>query len=129
MEKVASIFEAVAHILPRYHQIHETCRRNAPSPESDPENYNLAILMSWAYADMVRLCLDVHSIIHRIDQGMRHLFVMTMSSVFIHFVSSKLLTTKFPTLGRSHQTATESGSASTTDCGLSMRMSVLAATS
>jgi hypothetical protein len=61
LEKIADIFEAMANILPPYHQIYTICKRRMGVAHVDAEDEQLATLMSYAYADMVRICLDFYS--------------------------------------------------------------------
>ncbi|KAL6707170.1 hypothetical protein ACN47E_004717 [Coniothyrium glycines] len=62
LEKIASMFEAIAHVLPRYQQIYDTCRHNVSVTQLSNEDHRLATLISWAYADIVELILDLYLI-------------------------------------------------------------------
>jgi hypothetical protein len=65
LEKIADIFEAMANILPPYHQIYTMCKRHMSGMHVDAEDERLATLMSYAYADMVRICLDFYIVFFR----------------------------------------------------------------
>lgn len=60
LEKVADMFEAIAHILPPYQQIYDLCARNASGSHLVGEDHHLAGLMSNVYADLVQLCLELY---------------------------------------------------------------------
>jgi hypothetical protein len=64
-EKVADIFEAVANVLPPYQQIYTICKRRLNGSQVDTQDERLAMLMSYAYADVVKLCLDMYRIFFR----------------------------------------------------------------
>ncbi|EDU46993.1 conserved hypothetical protein [Pyrenophora tritici-repentis Pt-1C-BFP] len=69
LEKIADIFEAVAQIIPPYQQIYEVCKRNTFDPNGGAEGLHLAALMSYVYADLVQLCLDLYWVFCRGAQG------------------------------------------------------------
>ncbi|RMZ66153.1 hypothetical protein GMOD_00005227 [Pyrenophora seminiperda CCB06] len=69
LEKIADTFEAVAQIIPPYQQIYEVCKRNTSDPNVDAEGLRLAALMSYVYADLVQLCLELYQIFCRGFQG------------------------------------------------------------
>ena len=68
------MFEAIAHIIPPYQRIYETCKRNAPDSHTQAEDHDLAALMSYVYADLVQLCLELYQIFCRGTQGMSTVF-------------------------------------------------------
>jgi hypothetical protein len=57
LEKVADMFEVIASVLPPYHQIYAICKRRMDDAQVDIEDERLTTLMSYAYADLVRMCL------------------------------------------------------------------------
>lgn len=59
------MFEVMASVLPPYNQIYTICKRRMGRPQVDTEDERLTNLMSYAYADIVRMCLDVYSIFFR----------------------------------------------------------------
>jgi hypothetical protein len=73
------MFEAIAHILPPYQRIYETCRRNAPDSHTQAGDHDLTALMSYVYADLVRLCLELCQTFCRGIQGMSAVFQLSQS--------------------------------------------------
>ncbi|CAO2658715.1 Nn.00g064380.m01.CDS01 [Neocucurbitaria sp. VM-36] len=71
LEKIADMLEAVAHILPPYQHILETCERNTFSLETRTEDPRLAMLLSYVYMDLVQIFLDLYRIFCRGSQGLR----------------------------------------------------------
>lgn len=69
LEKVADMFEAIAHTTPPYQQIYEVCRRDFPRPQTMQEEQHLAALLSYIYADFVQLFLEIYQIFCRGSQG------------------------------------------------------------
>ena len=69
LEKVADMFEAMASVLPPYHQIYAICKRRTDGSHVDTEDERLTTFMSYAYADIVRMSLDVYGIFFREQQG------------------------------------------------------------
>ena len=63
------MLEAVAHILPPYQHILETCERNTFSLETRTEDPRLAALLSYVYIDLVQLFLDLYRISCRGSRG------------------------------------------------------------
>jgi hypothetical protein len=63
------MFEVVANVLPPYHQIYTVCKRRIDSLQVDEEDERLTALMSYAYADLTRLCLDFYRIFFRNISG------------------------------------------------------------
>ncbi|KAH5165808.1 hypothetical protein HBI73_034470 [Parastagonospora nodorum] len=74
-EKVADMFEAMASILPPYQQIYTICKQRLHGAQIDAEDERLAMLMSYAFSDLVNLCLDIYRIFFRSveSSGSRHL--------------------------------------------------------
>lgn len=70
LEKIADTFEAIAQIIPPYQQIYEVCKRNTFGPNIGAEGLHLAALMSYVYADLVQLFLELYRIFCRGAQGM-----------------------------------------------------------
>ncbi|KAH7359977.1 hypothetical protein BKA66DRAFT_426346 [Pyrenochaeta sp. MPI-SDFR-AT-0127] len=73
-EKIADMFEVVAHILPLYKHIYETSRRSTSDSQSHSEDDRLTALMSYVYADLVYFSLDVYHVFCRGSKGfgLRH---------------------------------------------------------
>lgn len=69
LEKIASMFEAIAQIIPHYQQICDICKRNGSKAHGQAEDYHLAILLSYVYADLVQLFLELYQIFCRGSQG------------------------------------------------------------
>jgi hypothetical protein len=69
LEKIADIFEAIAHIIPPYQQIYEICKSNISDSQVKAEDYHLAALMSSVYVDLVQLSLQLYWIFCRGIQG------------------------------------------------------------
>jgi len=67
--KVADMFEAMASLLPPYHQIYAICKRRMVSPQVDVEDERLKTLMSYVYLDILKLLLDTYRIFFRRSQG------------------------------------------------------------
>jgi hypothetical protein len=63
------MFEAIAHVVPPYQQIYETCRANTSDSMVREEDCHLAALMSYVYADFVQLFLEIYFIFCRGTQG------------------------------------------------------------
>jgi hypothetical protein len=70
LEKIADMLEVVANVLPPYHQIYAICKRRMDNLQVDSEDERLATLMSYAYADLTRLCLDLYRTFFRNISGM-----------------------------------------------------------
>jgi hypothetical protein len=68
-EKIADMFEAIANVLPPYRQIYTLCQQRIDSSQVDTEDTQLTMLMSFAYADVVRICLDLYRIFFRDNTG------------------------------------------------------------
>ncbi|KAL5120085.1 hypothetical protein ACEQ8H_001910 [Pleosporales sp. CAS-2024a] len=64
-EKVANMFEAIASILPPYHHMYAIRKRRLGHFQVPVEDEHLTMLMSYVYADLVRLCLDLYRIFFR----------------------------------------------------------------
>lgn len=64
-EKVADMFEVMASILPPYQQIYAICKQRLLGTQVDAEDERLAMLMSYAFSDLVKLCLDIYRIFFR----------------------------------------------------------------
>lgn len=69
LEKVADMLEAIAHVLPPYQQIYETYSANTPDSNVKDEDFHLAALMSYVYADFVQLFLELYYVFCRGSQG------------------------------------------------------------
>jgi hypothetical protein len=70
LEKISDMFEALANVLPPYRQIYTICKQCIHSSQTETEDAHLTMLMSFAYADIVRLCLDLYRIFLRDNAGM-----------------------------------------------------------
>ncbi|KAH7085131.1 hypothetical protein BKA63DRAFT_499053 [Paraphoma chrysanthemicola] len=83
MEKVANLIEAIANMLPPYHQIYATCRNRTSSAQTITKDVHLEALMSYAYYDLVDLFLDIYCIFFRGTLGTqsRHLAVASAAPV------------------------------------------------
>jgi hypothetical protein len=64
-EKIADMFEVMASILPPYQQIYAICKRRLDVSQVGAEDERLTMLMSYAFADIVTLCLDMYRIFVR----------------------------------------------------------------
>jgi hypothetical protein len=64
------MFEAIAHIIPPYQRIYEVCKRNTPDTHTKAEDYDLAAVISYVYADLVQFCLELYQMFCRGTQGM-----------------------------------------------------------
>ncbi|KAH7389505.1 hypothetical protein DE146DRAFT_165928 [Phaeosphaeria sp. MPI-PUGE-AT-0046c] len=84
LEKVANMFEVMASVLPPYHQIYNICKRRVDSSHADADDQRLATLMSYAYADIVRMCLDIYRVFLRSSYGLpsRHVAWRPLDSRF-----------------------------------------------
>ena len=70
LEKVADMFEAIAHTMPPYQQVYdEACRGDSSQPSVKQENHHLAELLSYVYADFVQLFLEIYQLFCRGSQG------------------------------------------------------------
>ena len=67
LEKVAQLLESIAHVLPVYRQIYQSCKAQYQSNNHDGR---LVVLMSYIYADLMQFCLDVYRMFSRCSQGM-----------------------------------------------------------
>lgn len=65
LEKIADLFEAMASLLPPYHQIYAICKRRIGSAQAQDEDRRLATLMSYVFMDVVNLLLDTYNIFIR----------------------------------------------------------------
>jgi hypothetical protein len=65
LEKTADMFEAIANVLPPYRQIYTICQQRIDTSQIDSGDAQLTMLMSLAYADLVRICLDMYRIFFR----------------------------------------------------------------
>jgi hypothetical protein len=72
LEKIADMFEVIASVLPPYHQIYAICKRRMDGSQVDIEDERLTTLMSYAYADLVRMCLSLYRIFFRTLSGTCH---------------------------------------------------------
>lgn len=73
-EKIADMFEAIAHTLPLYRQIYEVCNRCTSDPHLKEDDLHLATLMSYVYFDTVLILLEIYRIFCRGAQGMLYTF-------------------------------------------------------
>jgi hypothetical protein len=69
LEKIADLFEAMASILPPYHQIFAICKRRLSDAQAHVEDKSLAALMSYVYLDILQLLLDTYGLFFRDLQG------------------------------------------------------------
>jgi hypothetical protein len=69
LEKISDMFEALANGLPPYRQIYTICKQRMHSSQTDTDDAHLTMLMSFAYADIVRMCLDLYRIFLRDTTG------------------------------------------------------------
>jgi hypothetical protein len=65
LEKVADMFEVMANVLPPYQEIYLVCRQRMDSMHVAAEDERLTTLMSYTYADLVKVCLDCYCIFFR----------------------------------------------------------------
>lgn len=68
LEKIADMFESIAHTLPQYQQLHESCKHQLHF-QSQSQDARLAALMSYVYADMIQFCLDLYRMLSRGHHG------------------------------------------------------------
>jgi len=59
------MFEVMASILPPYQQIYTICKQRLHGTQVDAQDERLAMLMSYAFSDLVKLCLDIYRIFFR----------------------------------------------------------------
>jgi hypothetical protein len=71
------MFEAIAHIIPPYQRIYEVCKRNTPDAHTKAEDYDLAALISYVYADLVQFFLELYQTFCRGTQGMSGIFQLS----------------------------------------------------
>ncbi|KAL1797449.1 hypothetical protein ACET3X_004055 [Alternaria dauci] len=69
LEKIADMLEAIVQIIPPYQQLYEICKRNVSDTHGQAEDYHLATLLSYVYADLVQLFLELYQIFCRGSQG------------------------------------------------------------
>jgi hypothetical protein len=69
LEKIANTLEAMASVLPPYHQIYAICKRRIGNVQDIVEDENLATLMSHVYLDIVTILLDMYRVFGRTTQG------------------------------------------------------------
>jgi hypothetical protein len=81
LEKIADMFEAIANVLPPYRQIYTICKQRIDNSQTDTEDAHLTMLMSFAYADIVRLCLDIYRIFLRDKTGMCRIMYSSVSDL------------------------------------------------
>ncbi|KAF2467048.1 uncharacterized protein BDR25DRAFT_267857 [Lindgomyces ingoldianus] len=65
LEKIADMFESIAHALPQYQQFHDSCRRQFQEVRHD----QMITLMSYVYADIIQFCLELYHMFSRGSQG------------------------------------------------------------
>jgi hypothetical protein len=65
LEKIADMFEVMANVLPPYQEIYVVCRQRMDNVHVATEDERLTTLMSYAYADLVKVCLDCYRIFFR----------------------------------------------------------------
>ena len=66
LEKITDMFEAIAHELPQYQQLHDSCRHQFQRRQDD----RLTSLMSYVYADIIQFCLELYCMFSKGPQGM-----------------------------------------------------------
>ncbi|KAG9190705.1 hypothetical protein G6011_08793 [Alternaria panax] len=59
------MLEAIAQIIPPYQRIYNICKHNGSETHGLAEDYHLATLLSYMYADLVRLFLELYQIFCR----------------------------------------------------------------
>jgi hypothetical protein len=69
LEKIANMFEVMASVLPPYHQIYTICKRRMGNSQVGAGDERLTTLMSYAFADIVGMCLDIYRIFLRNGQS------------------------------------------------------------
>jgi hypothetical protein len=69
LEKIADMLETIAQIIPRYQEIYDICKRNGSGSLGKAEDHHLATLLSYVYADIVQLFLELYRIFCREAQG------------------------------------------------------------
>jgi hypothetical protein len=80
------MFEAIANVLPPYRQIYTICQQRIETSHVDYEDAQLTMLMSFAYADIVRMCLDLYRIFFRDNTGTYWiLYLQSFSSHSLYF--------------------------------------------
>jgi hypothetical protein len=62
LEKFADMFEAMASVLPPYHQIYAICKRRIGNVQISVEDDRLSMLMSYTFLDIVNMLLDIYRI-------------------------------------------------------------------
>lgn len=74
------MFEVMASVLPPYRQIYIICKQRMDGSDADINDQRLATLMSYAYADVVRMCLDIYHVFLRNNHG-KPILLPTISSL------------------------------------------------
>jgi hypothetical protein len=69
LEKIADLFEVMANILPPYQEIYVVCMQRMNNLHPAAEDERLTTLMSYVYADLIKLCLDCYRIFFRNNQS------------------------------------------------------------
>jgi hypothetical protein len=69
LEKIADVLETIAQIIPRYQQIYDICKRNGSECLGKTEDHHLATLLSYMYADIIQLFLELYRVFCRGAQG------------------------------------------------------------
>lgn len=82
LEQACELFKAVGQGLPRYQEIQESCRQYF-----QPAHHDKLVLLSYAYADIIRFCLELYCMFSRGSHG--------MSSYVQKFVSPKTSGTSY----------------------------------
>jgi hypothetical protein len=86
LEKISDMFEAIANVLPPYRQIYTICQQRIDTSQVVSEDAQLTMLMSFAYADIVRMCLDLYRIFFRDNTGTHRISYMPLQFLFIIFL-------------------------------------------
>lgn len=69
LEKIADMCEAMASVLPPYHQIYSICKRRIGNVQISVQDDRLATLMSYTYLDIVNLFLETYRVFFREPLG------------------------------------------------------------
>jgi hypothetical protein len=73
LSKAADMFDIIARLLPPYQQLYTT-RTNMQPHLQDAQDLALTELMSYIYADMAELCLDLYCLFTRALSGKQYIF-------------------------------------------------------
>lgn len=65
LEKIADVVEAISQIIPPYQEVYNICKRNGAESHGEVEDRHLAALLSYVYADLVQLFLELYRIFCR----------------------------------------------------------------